>query len=118
MAAEPHRLTWEVARAEDWRMRPVLNCIDNLRWERLTSVMVVADYLCHRLVPLRERAHPCWMYTGPNDITRTQISEDGNLDEGALAALLRVVTGVEDLTWALLPLEQLALCVDPGWVVL
>ena len=46
-------------------MRPVLNRIDDLRQVGLTSVMVVADYLHHRLAPLRERARPYWMYTGP-----------------------------------------------------
>ena len=99
-------------------MRPVLNRIDDLRQAGLTSVMVVADYLRRRLKPLRERARPSWMYTGPHNISRTQIGEDGNLDEGALAALLRVVTGVKDLTRAVLPQEQLALCADPGWVAL
>lgn len=34
----------------------MLNRIDDLRRAGLTSVMVVADYLCRRLTPLRERA--------------------------------------------------------------
>ncbi|XP_062203759.1 putative disease resistance protein RGA1 [Phragmites australis] len=91
--AEPQRSIWEAAPAEDERMRPVLNRIDYLRQVGLTSVMVVADYL-------------------------TQIGEDGDLDEGALVGLLRVVTDVEDLTRAALPQEQLALCADPSRVAL
>ncbi|XP_062181252.1 uncharacterized protein LOC133885536 [Phragmites australis] len=118
MAVDPHRLTWEVAPVEDERMHPVLNRIDNLLRAGLTSVMVVADYLRRRLVPLRERAQFAWMYMGPNDITRTHIGAEGDLEEGALATLLRVVTGVEDLTRAVLPQEQLVLCTDLGWVAL
>ena len=71
MAAEPQRSIWEVAPAEDARMQPVLNRIDELCRVGLTSVMVAADYLRRRLAPLRERARPSWMYTGPQDITRT-----------------------------------------------
>ena len=103
MAVEPHRPTWEVALVEDERMCPVLNRIDDLHQAGLTSVMVVADYLRRRLVPLRERARFTWMYTGLNDITRTHIGVEGDLEEGALVTLLRVVTGVEDLTRAVLP---------------
>ncbi|XP_062195295.1 uncharacterized protein LOC133898624 [Phragmites australis] len=58
------------------------------------------------------------MYTGSQDITRTRIGEDGDLDEAALVGLLRVVIGVEDLTRAVLPREQLALCTDPNRVAL
>ncbi|XP_062179123.1 uncharacterized protein LOC133883722 [Phragmites australis] len=58
------------------------------------------------------------MYTGSNDISTTQIGEDGDLDEVALESLLWVVTSVEDLTRAVLPQEQLALCADPGRVAL
>ena len=105
VAAEPQRSIWEKAPAEDERIRPVLNRIDDLRQAELTSVMVVADYLRHLLAPLREWALPCWMYIGPQDITRTQIDDDWDLDEAALAGLLRVVTGVEDLTRAVLPRE-------------
>lgn len=58
------------------------------------------------------------MYTGPNDITRIHIGTEGDLEEGALATLLKVVAGVDDLTRAVLPREQLALCADPGQVAL
>ncbi|XP_062178681.1 uncharacterized protein LOC133883382 [Phragmites australis] len=58
------------------------------------------------------------MYTGPNGITRTHIDADGDLEEGALATVLRVVTYIEDLTRAVLPQEELALCADSGRVAL
>ncbi|XP_062182031.1 uncharacterized protein LOC133886299 [Phragmites australis] len=58
------------------------------------------------------------MYTGPNDITRTHISAEGDQEEGALVTLLRVVTGVDDFTRAVMPREQLALYADPSRVAL
>ena len=79
---------------EDARLRPVLNRINDLRRVGLTSLMVVADFLRRRLAPLREHARPAWMYTGPRDVTRTCVGEDEDLNEGALAALLKVVTSV------------------------
>ena len=99
-------------------MEPVLDRIDFLRQAGLTSVMVVTDYLRHRLAPLREWVRPCWVYTGPQDITRTQIGAEWDLDDAALRGLLRVVTGVDDLGRAELPWKELALCTDPNWVAL
>ncbi|XP_062198866.1 vegetative cell wall protein gp1-like [Phragmites australis] len=61
MAAEPQKVTWEVAPQMDAWMAPVLERIDFLRQARLTSVMVVVDYLCRCLVPLPDRAQPCWV---------------------------------------------------------
>ena len=100
--------------AEDARLRPVLNRIEYLRRAGLTSLMVVIDFLRRRLAPLRECVRPAWKYTGSHDVTRTCIGDGGNLDEGALAVLLKVITGIEDLTRAVLPCEDLALCSDPG----
>ncbi|XP_062217721.1 uncharacterized protein LOC133917919 [Phragmites australis] len=54
------------------------------------------------------------MYIGSGDIMRTHIGVDGDLDEGALATLLKVVTGIDDLARAILPREELALCADKG----
>ena len=62
---------WEAPPLEDARLEPVFERIRFLRDAGLTSVMVVADFLRRRLAPLRERARPCWLYTGPKDITRT-----------------------------------------------
>ncbi|XP_062182042.1 uncharacterized protein LOC133886312 [Phragmites australis] len=76
--------------------------------------MVVTDYLHHHLAPLWERARFAWIDTGSGDLTRTHIGPDGDLDEGALATLLNVVTGIDDLAWAVLPREDLALYTDPG----
>ncbi|XP_062201991.1 uncharacterized protein LOC133904508 [Phragmites australis] len=58
------------------------------------------------------------MYTGSGDITRAHIGAEGDLEEGALATLLKVVAGVEDLTRAVLPREELTLCADPGGAAL
>ena len=58
------------------------------------------------------------MYTDLGDITRTHIGMEGDLEEGALATLLKVVTSVDDLTRVVLPREELALCADLGRVAL
>ena len=86
MAAEPQKATWEVLPQMDARMAPVLERIKFLRQAGLTSVMVVADYLRRHLAPLWERARPCFFYTGPQDITRTQIGEEWDLGRPALRA--------------------------------
>ena len=62
---------WEAPPPEDARLEPVFERIRFLRDAGLTSVMVEADFLRRHLAPLRERARPCWLYTGPKDITRT-----------------------------------------------
>ena len=80
MAAEPQKSTWEAPPPEDVRLDPVFEHIRFLRNAGLTSVMVVVDFLRRRLAPLRERARPCWLYTGPEDITQTQIGASWDLD--------------------------------------
>ena len=99
-------------------MEPVLERTDFLCQAELTLVMVVADYWRCHLAPLREQARSCWVYTGPQDITRTQIGTEWDLDNAALRGLLRVVTGVDDLGRAELPWKELALCPDPNRVAL
>ena len=58
-AVEPQKSTWEAPPPLDARLEPVFERIRFLRDTGLTSVMVVADFLLHRLAPLQERARPC-----------------------------------------------------------
>ncbi|XP_062193529.1 uncharacterized protein LOC133896911 [Phragmites australis] len=46
----------------------------------------------------------------------TSISEEWDLGRSALKGLLRVVTGVADLSWAELPWKEMALCAKPDRV--
>ncbi|XP_062224366.1 uncharacterized protein LOC133922808 [Phragmites australis] len=113
VAAEPRKSTWEVPPPEDARLEPVFERIKFLRDSGLTSVMVVADFLRRRLASLRERARPCWLYTGPEDITRTQIDASWDLGPAELRGMTRVVTGVEDTSRAVLPWPEMALYANP-----
>ncbi|XP_062193484.1 uncharacterized protein LOC133896856 [Phragmites australis] len=84
----------------------------------LTAVIVVADFLRRRLLPLREQVRPCWYYTGPQDITRMQIGEEWDIGIPELKGLLRVVIGVDDLSREKLPWKELALYADPNQAAL
>jgi hypothetical protein len=117
-AAEPRRSTWEAPPPEDARLKPVLERILELRESGLTSVMVVADFLRRRLAPLRERARPSWFYTGPEDITRTQIGASWDLGQAELRGMIRVITGSEDMSRAELPWPEMALCANPDRVAI
>ena len=75
-----------------------------LRDTGLTSVMVVADFLRRRLAPLRERARPCSLYTGPEDITRTQIGASWDLGPTELRGMI--------------PWREMALCANPEHVAI
>ena len=92
-------------------MRLVLNRIEDLRRAGLTSLMVVA-----------EPVPPSGPSKGTRplrlDVHRTCIGKEGDLNKGALATLLKVVIGIDDLARAVLPREELALCADLGRVAL
>jgi hypothetical protein len=48
---------------------PVLDQIQYLAENGLTSLMVLHNFLSKRLAPLQDRSHrPAWIYTGVNDI--------------------------------------------------
>jgi hypothetical protein len=60
---------------------------------RLTSLMVMHDFLSRRLAPLQDQpACPAWMYTGVNDIMRQECGPRSSLDEVLLAACLKALT--------------------------
>jgi hypothetical protein len=60
---------------------------------RLTSLMVMHDFLSRRLAPLQDQpACPAWMYTGVNDIMRQERGPRSSLDEVLLAACLKALT--------------------------
>jgi hypothetical protein len=43
--------------------------VSKLKYLRLTRVDVVANWLAHRAVPLKEQVHPDWEYNGIQDPT-------------------------------------------------
>jgi hypothetical protein len=72
---------------------PMLDRIQYLAENDLTSLMVLHDILSCRLAPLQDRpAHPTWMYTGVNDIMQLKCGPGCSLDEALLAASLKALT--------------------------
>jgi hypothetical protein len=72
---------------------PVLDRIQYLAENSLTSLMVLHDFLSKCLTPLQDRSHcPAWMYTGVNDIMQLDRGPGSSLDEVLLAASLKALT--------------------------
>jgi hypothetical protein len=73
-------------------LEPVFNPVVGRIWilaeGGLTSMMVLHDYVSKRIVPLQERTHPTWLYTGVNDITRLQCGDGFVLGGEALALVM------------------------------
>jgi hypothetical protein len=69
---------------------PVLDRIQYLAENGLTSLMVLHDFLSRCLMPLQvQPAHPAWMYIGVSNIMRLERSPGSSLDEALLAACLK-----------------------------
>jgi hypothetical protein len=72
---------------------PVLDRIQYLAKNGLTSLMVLHDFLSKRLAPLQDRSHhPTWMYTGVNDIMWLDRGPGSSLGDTLLATSLKVLT--------------------------
>lgn len=76
-------------------MLVVMNRILNLREKGLMKAMVIKDFLCWDLAPLRERGRPAWLYTGDADIGRTWTRGQLNPSSGVVEGLLKLLLGVE-----------------------
>jgi len=59
--------------------------------EGLNSLMVLHDFLSHRLAPLQERSRGAWLYTGANDATR--LERGAGPDTEMLSVMLRKLCG-------------------------
>jgi hypothetical protein len=72
---------------------PVLDQIQYLAKNNLTSLMVLHDFLSKRLAPLQNRSHcPAWMYTGVNTIIRLDHGPGPSLGDTLLVASLKALT--------------------------
>jgi hypothetical protein len=72
---------------------PVLDQIQYLTENGLTSLMVLHDFLSKRLASLQDRSHhPAWMYTGVNDIMRLDHGPGSSLGDTLLATSLKALT--------------------------
>jgi hypothetical protein len=64
------RSTWKARPSLPAELAPVLNRINELARGSVTSMMVLGDFLRHRIAPLQQRTRMACMYTGPNDCCR------------------------------------------------
>jgi hypothetical protein len=72
---------------------PVLDRIQYLAENGLTSLMVLHDFLSKCLAPLQDRSHhPEWMYIGANDIMQLDRGPVASLDAALLVACLKALT--------------------------
>jgi hypothetical protein len=72
---------------------PLLDQIQYLAENGLTSLMVLHEFLSKHLVPLQDRSHRlAWMYTGVNDIMRLDRGPGSSLGDTLLGASLKVLT--------------------------
>jgi hypothetical protein len=72
---------------------PVLDRIQYLAKNGLTSLMVLHNFLSKCLSPLQDRSHrPTWMYTGVNNIMRLDRGPGSSLGDTLLAVSLKALT--------------------------
>jgi hypothetical protein len=71
----------------------VLDQIQYLAENGLTSLMVLHDFLLKHLTPLQDWSHhPAWIYTRVNDIMRLDRGPRSSLGDTLLAARLKTLT--------------------------
>jgi hypothetical protein len=82
----------------------VLDQIQYLAENGLTSLMVLHDFLSKHLAPLQDRSHrPAWMYTGVNDIMQLDRWPGSSLGDTLLATTLKALTTNPPLTELVMP---------------
>jgi hypothetical protein len=83
---------------------PVLDRIQYLAENGLTSLMVLHDFLSKRLAPLQDRSHhPAGIYTGVNDIMQLDRRPGSSLCDTLLAASLKALTMDQPSTELMMP---------------
>jgi hypothetical protein len=83
---------------------PVLDRIQYLAKNGLTSLLVLHDFLSKRLTPLQDRPHcPRWMYARVNDIMWLDRGPGSSLGNTLLATSLKVLTIDQPSTKLMMP---------------
>lgn len=80
--------SWGRLSLYDENLGPITTRISELKRHRLAVTMVVGDFLCHRLIPLRDCGCPTWQYTGVNDIGQTKVGPNNDLSLKVLEMML------------------------------
>ncbi|KAE8777450.1 hypothetical protein D1007_49760 [Hordeum vulgare] len=64
---------WEHEELSDPRLAPVLIQLGKLRHAGVSMAMVVREFICRWIAPLKRHSRPMWGYTGPSNSMRTQV---------------------------------------------
>jgi hypothetical protein len=86
------RIKWVKDPGLESGFNPVLDRIQYLAENGLTSLTMLHDFLLKHLTPLKDRPCPAWMYTGVNDIMRLDHGPGSSLDDVLLAVSLKALT--------------------------
>jgi hypothetical protein len=107
------RSSWKARLSLPAELDPVLDWVKVLARGGLTSMMVLGDFLRHRIAPLQQRSSMACMFTRVNDCSRIVHGAGMDLYDGELEVLIRGMTG-EAFTPELLMLPRgiKALCED------
>ena len=87
------RQSWRAKPSLPPAFDPMVNKIKTLAEGSLTSLHVLGDFLKRRIAPLKQRPRPAWIFTGPQDCSRTHRGEDSDLTQEGLEVVVRAVTG-------------------------
>jgi hypothetical protein len=86
------RIKWVKDPGLESGFNPVLDRIQYLAENGLTSLTMLHDFLLKHLTPLKDWPCPAWMYTGVNDIMRLDHGPGSSLDDVLLAVSLKALT--------------------------
>jgi hypothetical protein len=107
------RSTWKAKPSLPTGLDPVLNRVKNLARGGLTSMMVLGDFLRHRIAPLQQWIRMACMYTGPNDCYRIAHGPGTDFTRAELELAIREMTGEAFFLETLVLLSGIkALCED------
>jgi hypothetical protein len=88
-----NRNSWKARPSLPAELNPVLDRVKVLTRGGLTSMMVLGDFLRHRITPLQQRSRMACMFTGVNDCSRIERRAGMDLSDAELEVLIRGMTG-------------------------
>jgi hypothetical protein len=93
--------------------KPMVKRIQLLMNQRLTSMMVLFNFLSKRITPLQVHARPAWLYTGVNDTTLLECSHELDLDPKVLDTMLgKLSPDPISLDFIIPPVACAPICLD------
>ena len=94
---------WEEVPRLDKKYKPIVDRISDLSKAGLTSLMVVADFMCRRIAPLQRREYSACQYTGIMDPMRIDRGEESQVSGTLLKAMLSAVCDSRITTFSITP---------------